>query len=112
MVSTLFKDSTFESLLEIVRSRPGLYLGRKSLSALWSLLLGYEMAVIEHNIPESEQFNRKLEKDFNNWLRKKYSMGSAICWYIFVINETKSEAKAFDKLFEFWDEFRQENTSV
>ncbi|OUL27698.1 hypothetical protein BV372_25660 [Nostoc sp. T09] len=65
------------------------------------------MAVIEHNIPESEQFNRKLEKDFNNWLCKNYSMGNSICWYIFVITETKSEAEAFDRFFELWDEFRK-----
>ncbi|WP_445629556.1 hypothetical protein [Nostoc sp. DSM 114167] len=102
---TLFKDSTFEDFLKKVRSRPGLYLGRKSLTALQALLLGYKQAVVEHNIPEVEQLNCDLEDKFDEWLRKNYHMGNAIGWYLFIINETESEVEAFHRFFELWDEF-------
>ncbi|MEH2075917.1 MAG: hypothetical protein V7K57_16225 [Nostoc sp.] len=107
MMFTLFKDSTFEDFLNTVRLRPGLYLGRKSLTGLQALLLGYNIAVVEHNIPESEQLNCELEDKFDEWLREKYHIGNAIGWYLFIINQTESEVEAFHRLFELWDEFRK-----
>ncbi|WP_414512292.1 hypothetical protein [Nostoc sp. PCC 9305] len=104
---TLFKGSTFEDFLNKVRLRPGLYLGKKSLTALQALLLGYNIAVVEHNIPEVEQLNCDLEEKFDKWLRKNYHMGNAIGWYLFIINSTQSEVEAFHKFFELWDEFRK-----
>ncbi|MBD2523195.1 hypothetical protein [Nostoc sp. FACHB-133] len=103
----LFKGSTFQDFLNTVRSRPGFYLGRKSLTALQALLLGYKQAVIEHNIPEVEQLNCELEDKFDEWLRKNYHMGNAINWYLFIIDQTESEVVAFNRLFELWDEFRK-----
>ncbi|MBD1929475.1 hypothetical protein H6F74_25005 [Trichocoleus sp. FACHB-90] len=105
MTSHLFKHSTFEVFLETVRVRPGMYFGKAPLTGLWCMLTGYEMAVEEHKIPKSERLDCCLVEEFDNWLRQQFGMGNAIGWYLFIINETKSEKEAWNRFLELWDKF-------
>lgn len=106
MTPHFFKHSTFEDLIETIRVRPGLYFGQAPLTGLWCMLLGYETAVQEHKVPQSEQLDCHLVGEFDNWLRQKFGMGRAIGWYLFVINDTQSEQEAWDRFLALWDEFQ------
>lgn len=105
-MSYFLKNSTFENFLEKVRSRPGLFFGKKSLIGLWCFMTGYQQAVYEHEILESDQMDWKLETEFNDWLRKKFCMGNAVNWYYIIKNMTASDEEAWEMFFKLWDEFR------
>ncbi|MGL5803899.1 MAG: hypothetical protein ACRC2R_21315 [Xenococcaceae cyanobacterium] len=109
-MSYLFKNSTFEAFVEEMRSRLHLYFGnskRKNLTNLWCLLQAYEQAVIEHEIPESEQLDFTLANQFDDWLREKFDMGKEFSWYgIIMIAMNKSEEEGWELFFQLWDEFR------
>lgn len=109
MVFHFFKHSTFEAFVETIRVRPGLYFGKAPLTGLWCMLTAYEMAVQEHEVPQSEQLDRRLVEEFDNWLRQQFGMGGAIGWYLFIINDTQSEGEAWHRFLELWDKFRLNN---
>ncbi len=112
MTFHFFKHSTFEALVETIRVRPGMYLGKAPLTGLWCMLLGYDMAVQEHGISELEQLDRRLEQAFDNWLRQQFGMGNAIGWYLFIINETPSEREAWNRFLKLWDNFYNSTSNI
>jgi hypothetical protein len=111
-MSHLYKNSTFENFVEEMRSQSHLYFGdlkRATLTNVWSLLNGYKQAVIEYEIPESEQLDCTLENQFDDWLREKFGMGKAFDWYgIIMITMNTPEEEGWNLFFQLWDEFRGE----
>lgn len=83
MTSHLFKHSTIEVFIETIRVRPGLYCGNAPLTGFWCMLLGYDVAVQEHEVPKIEQLDCHFMEEFDNWLRQQFGMGSASGWYLY-----------------------------
>jgi hypothetical protein len=96
---------TFYSLLEAIRHKPAMYLGRKSVNDLHIWLQGYFYAKIESGIPLSAQ--EKEFKEFNKFIQEKYDWHDVGSWAAKIAYYNRSEETAFEKFFELLDEFKK-----
>lgn len=87
-------------LLLKIKDRPGIYVGKKSLSNLRHFILGYIYALkCENGLDCGE----KVYYDFNEWLNKKYNIANPIFWEDSLTNVSASDA--FDMFYEELDEY-------
>ncbi len=95
------------NLIKMVKLKPGLYVGRKSLVKLRSFLDGYVFAMRYNNIKyNSVQYNM-----FNDWIASKYNIRTSELWDTYLPRITNNEEKAFDLFFEELEEFLKKHTN-
>ncbi|MEG3436849.1 hypothetical protein V0288_06925 [Pannus brasiliensis CCIBt3594] len=100
----------FDELLQKIRKRPAMYLGRHSIYSLQAFLDGYYFARRESGFPITQQ-----EEDFQNflqWLRKHFKVETGQLWSSIVCFHSADERTAVDYFFTLLDEFRQEKDST
>lgn len=91
------------SVLYMIRKRPPLYLGDKSVTKLKIFLDGFS---IGYSYPELHSFFQ----GFPEYISDKYNCRESISWSdILLINANGDEEKAFDNFFTEWDIFLKEN---
>ncbi|MGA9382477.1 MAG: hypothetical protein WBV73_27265 [Phormidium sp.] len=91
-------------LLERIKQRPGMYLGKCSITRLRMLLDGYGMARMELGLPRTEQ-----EREFNGfqeWIQERFSITSSHGWDSIILFYSADERDALDKFFELFEKFR------
>lgn len=100
---------TFE-LIERMRERPGVWLGKKSISLLNVFLYGYGAAEMDYNI-RIEQRQQLLPLSW--WFMHEFAKikcneyESTAGWCNIILNHCGGEEEAaLDKFYEFFDEFR------
>lgn len=88
-------------LLKIIKERPGLYLGRKTLAPLADLLGGYMLCLFEHyDVPSLEYL-----PGFQNFVAERYDIRSAHHWSQIIKFHSVTDEKAFDTFYELLEEF-------
>jgi hypothetical protein len=92
-------------LLDVIRKRPPLYLGRHSLSALWNFIQGYNLALRDHDLDNADHV---LPRQFHNWARRRLQGrdNSGSVRDMILASTNQDEASALDMFFELYDEFR------
>ncbi|MFB2833878.1 hypothetical protein [Floridanema evergladense] len=98
------KTEYLYNLLERIKQRPGMYLGKSSITRLRMLLDGYGMARMELGLPRTEQ-----EQEFNgfqDWIQKRYNITSSHGWDSIILFYSADERDALDKFFELFEKFR------
>lgn len=93
----------------MIRKRPPLYLGGRSLSALWNFIQGYSLALRDYNL---ENANQVLPRQFHGWVTHRLQCrdtGSVRDMILATTNH--DEASALEKFFELYDEFRSGDRS-
>jgi hypothetical protein len=97
-------------LLEDMRPRPYLYIGKKSLTALWHFLLGFDMALATYQIGGEENC---FPGDFHDWvayrLHFKYSTAG---WRNMILERIPDEEAALEKFFELFDDYKNRTAQV
>lgn len=92
-----------DSILDTVRDRPGMYVGVKSLSALWFFLHGYQMCRwrLGQNGPQ------EVPDHFADWVgyRLHLQSGRSGFWHLAILERIRDEEAAFDRFYELRDEF-------
>ncbi|MEP6904217.1 MAG: phosphoribosylanthranilate isomerase [Actinomycetota bacterium] len=110
-------------LLEFIRQHPSMFLGKYSISELFTFLYGIEYGLrvlnkerFEFNWkqfkPESE---RRHQVGFQSWISKKFleNAESANVWSTIILWQTNNdEEKAFDLFFALLDEFKLEKEDL
>ncbi len=99
------KTETFISLVDILKVRPEMYIGRRSVTALFYYLFGYYNAVCD--IFDTRDFNIPSNQ-FRDWLCTKYSNKNvgAVDWLYLLLTATDGdEEMAFNLFWQEWDEF-------
>lgn len=93
-------------VLELIRRRPAMYLGTKSLTKLTHLVDGYELACWVHSIKEESPSNLLgLDSRFSEWLAREKSLGEgAQNPLLQLVDEVGDDVLAFDRFFELLDE--------
>jgi len=101
-------DPIYE-MFERIRKRPGMYLGKMSVTNLHIFTIGYVTAQLEFNENYKTSFS-----DFNHFIDKKFNNSSTMGWANLILKLTNGdEEKALERFFELLDEFKkQENRSV
>jgi len=92
-----------DSILDTVRERPGMYVGVKSLTALWYFLQGYEMG----RCRLGEVGVQELPRRFADWVAYRLHLASHFdgFWHRAILSRVRDEAMAFDRFYELRDEF-------
>lgn len=91
-----------QQFLTSIMTRPGMYLGRKSLQLFDAFLNG--MSLVYNNREFNEQW-----RGFDNFILKKFGYRHGTAGWCRVISFFHGpEAEGFDKFVELWNEYQQE----
>lgn len=90
-------------LIENIRKRPSLYLGKPSLEHLQVFLDGYSFARRQLKIPPSQQ-EREFE-EFQTWTEEKFNQQNTQSWTKIILFYSENEKMALERFFELFDEF-------
>jgi hypothetical protein len=93
-------------ILEKVKSKPGMYIGRPAVSDLFMFLVGYECARSELGI-EPTQDDDNFYGEFLPWLQQKLGITTVSSWAKIIMLYCQDEKAGFDYFFTLLDEFKQ-----
>ena len=97
------KSEYLLDLLQRIKQRPGMYLGKCSITRLRAFIDGYGMARAELGLPRSPQ-----EQDLNGfqeWIQERYKITSTHGWDSIILFFSADERDALDKFFKLLEEF-------
>ena len=97
-------------LLEKIRQKPGLYIGRASVTALRYFLVGYIFARQEMGILPAES-ESDFYREFQPWLQRYFHLQTTRGWEKILLFKYTDEATAFHQFFELLEIFRQRDKS-
>ncbi|HAG85613.1 MAG TPA: hypothetical protein DCL61_31865 [Cyanobacteria bacterium UBA12227] len=100
-------------ILRKIKTRPGMYIGRPSLSDLFMFLVGYKTARRELGIEPSEQ-EVEFYREFQPWIQKRFNVQTVNSWAKIILLYSVDEKEAFTYFFKLLDEFlvRDNNLAV
>ncbi len=90
-------------LLQRIKERPGMYLGRRSLTRLSMLLMGYSLARQELGLPLTEQ--EKKFGGFQEWIQSRFKITSSQGWDSIIVFYSADERDALDNFFRLFEQF-------
>jgi hypothetical protein len=93
-------------ILDKIKARPGLYIGRPSVSDLFMFLVGYKTARRELGI-EPNQEEVKFYQEFHQFVEKKYNLHTSNAWASIIMLYCPDEKHGFERFFQLLEEFRQ-----
>ena len=91
------------NLLARIKQRPGMYLGKVSLTRLKMLLMGYSMSRGELGLQLTQE--EKQFAQFQQWIQRKYQINSSEGWESIILSQVEDEDLAFDLFFELFEQF-------
>jgi hypothetical protein len=91
-------------ILEKIKARPGIYLGKPSVSDLFIFLAGYKTARRELGIKTTEQ-EMEFYGEFQPWLQKKFQVQTVNSWAKIIMLYSIDEKEGFEYFFKLLDEF-------
>ena len=97
-------------MLQSIKQRPGMYLGRCSITRLRSFLDGYMGARQDLGLPLTEQ-EREFE-GFQEWIQKKFRITSSQSWAKIILFYSADEREALDKFFDLFEKFLSQEKSA
>jgi|tagenome__1003787_1003787.scaffolds.fasta_scaffold20225121_1 hypothetical protein len=96
-------------LLEVIREKPALYLGERSLSALWYYLQGYWMALSVYDLRTAYP----LPPDFHDWVAYRLHFYESTSGYRnMILKRVPEESAALDRFFELLDEHKNRRPHI
>ncbi|MEG4840353.1 hypothetical protein [Microcoleus sp. B9-D4] len=90
-------------LLEKIKQRASLYLGKRSLSHLHVFLDGYTFARRQLGIPLTEQ-ETKFE-EFQEWIENRFNQADTQSWSRIILFYSEDESEALKRFFDLFEEF-------
>ncbi|RCJ40036.1 hypothetical protein A6769_04685 [Nostoc punctiforme NIES-2108] len=96
----------YNEILSNIKKRPGMFLGRSSITRLDMLLRGYSLARREVGVPPTEP-EREFE-GFQSWVEEKYGINSGQSWAKIILFYSVDEHEALQKFFELFEEYLNE----
>ncbi|NJM74390.1 MAG: hypothetical protein HC862_32525 [Scytonema sp. RU_4_4] len=93
-------------MLKKIKARPGLYIGRASVSDLFMFIIGYRTAREELSIEPTET-ELDFYGEFQPWLQKRLKMTTSNSWARMIEFGCGNEKDGFERFFELLDEFLQ-----
>jgi hypothetical protein len=92
-----------------MRKRPGLYLHKKSLVYLYHLIAGYQCRAVELEPNYQDCFSGTEFDEFVHLHYRGRGIPRTKSWLTMIAENSPSEAAAFDKFYELFDEFLEEH---
>lgn len=98
-------------ILDKIRTKSGMYIGRPSVSDLFMFLVGYECARSELGIEPTESED-DFYGEFQPWLQKKLGIRTVSSWAKMIMLYCHDEKAGFESFFKLLDEFKQRDKSL
>ena len=98
-------------LLQKVKNKPGMYIGRPSVSDLFMFIVGYEFARGELDI-EPTEWEDDFHENFQPWLQKKYHVSTSNSWAKIIMLYCGNEQEGFNAFYRLLDEFQNRERSL
>lgn len=95
--------NNLHDLLQEIRQKPGLYIGRPSINDLYMFLTGYNFARRQLNQAYSEQ--ECQFREFQPWLQKRLNIQTSQSWSRLILFHSVDEKDAFFEFFNLFSEF-------
>lgn len=93
----------FYELIQKIKQRPALYLGKPSIEHLQVFLDGYLFARRQLNINVTEQ--EQQFEGFQEWIENKFNQKDTQSWTKIILFYSQDEQRALSRFFELFDEF-------
>jgi hypothetical protein len=100
----------FETLQKI-KTKPGMYIGRASVSDLFHFLVGFKTALRELGV-EATKEEIDFYREFQPWVQKKYHVSTSNSWAKIIMLHCGSEQEGFNAFYKLLDEFQNRNKSL
>lgn len=91
-------------ILEKIKARPGMYIGKASVSDLFIFLAGYKTARREFGIEPTAREN-EFYGEFQPWLQKRFQVMSVNSWAKIIMLYSVDEREGFEYFFSCWMSF-------
>lgn len=106
-MSSSIKITSIYELIDLIKVRPGMYIGDNKISTLYTFLGGYQFASMVHNIEDEKVFPPFWY--FHDWVKEKFNwFESTAGWKNIILEENNfDEEKALMDFFRIIDEFRK-----
>ncbi|MGI2902198.1 hypothetical protein [Tolypothrix sp. VBCCA 56010] len=98
-------------ILQKIKAKPGMYIGRASVSDLFLFLVGYKTALIELKIESTEE-EMDFYREFQPWLQQKYHVSTSNSWAKIIMLYCVNEKEGFESFFKLLDEFLARDKNV
>ncbi|MEA5566777.1 hypothetical protein [Anabaena sp. UHCC 0399] len=94
------------NLLQKIKKRPAMYLGKNSIFSLQAFLDGYYFARREIGINLTEE---EIEfQNFLQWIRHRFNVETGQLWSSIILFHSADEKSAVDRFFTLFEEFNQQ----
>jgi hypothetical protein len=91
-------------LLEKIKTKPGLYIGKASISDLRMFIVGYRFARSEAKLPPTDAEN-DFYKNFQPWLQLRLNVRTSNAWDKIILFTVSNEQQAFEYFFQLLEDF-------
>jgi hypothetical protein len=98
-------------ILAKIKSQPGMYIGRPSISDLFMFLVGYECSRSELGINSTEE-EEDFYGEFQPWLQKRLEITTVSSWSKMIMLYCHDEKAGFEKFFNLLDEFQKRDKNL
>ena len=98
-------------VLQKIKPRPGMYIGKPSVSYLFHFLVGYEFARGELDI-EPTEWEEDFHDNFLPWIQEKYHVSTSNSWANIIMLHCGSEKEGLDSFYKLLDEFTNRGKSL
>jgi hypothetical protein len=98
-------------VLEKIKVRPGMFLGRPSVSDLFMFIVGYEFARSELGVEPTEA-EQEFYDEFQPWLQDKLGIQTVTSWAKLIMLSCHDESAGFEYFFKLLDEFSHRDEST
>ncbi|MDJ0797303.1 MAG: hypothetical protein QNJ51_10805 [Calothrix sp. MO_167.B12] len=97
-------------ILEKIRVRPAMYIGRASVSDLFHFLVGFKTALRELKVKATEE-EMDFYREFQPWVQEKYHVSTSNSWAKIIMLHCGSEKEGLDAFYKLLYEFQNRETS-
>jgi len=103
------KDSPWLlEFLELIRKKPGMYLGENRVERLEAYILGYRQARIDFGLPEFHESEESILEGFTYWLAVKLKSTMSLNWAGFISHELDPSQDNIYTFYKYFDQFMLE----
>lgn len=98
-------------ILEKIQVRPGMYIGRASVSDLFIFLAGYKIARRELGIELTEE-EKDFCDNFHDFVEQKYKLHTSNSWAKIIMLYCQDEKAGLERFFKLLDEFKTRDKNL
>jgi Holliday junction resolvase len=103
--------SKFFEIVEKIRVRPAMYIGRASVSDLFHFLVGFKAALRELGVKATKE-EMDFFREFQPWIQRKYHVSTSNSWAKIIMLHCSSEQEGLDLFYKLLDEFKNRNKTL